>query len=216
VKYLRKKSVVLDPLLDLIEFDMLAYKPQLRRSARDVRLKLLKLTRGWDFFSKDGCCAGHNGRSIETGSSPKSLDPMSDCCPTVNSDKMEVDLGEVKGSLATGLFSSLSYICEFREYRMLLSSRTIHQVPKYQKSAHGSPLQDRYEELDSCHRPVRHTCLLLSQRQSFVISSRIGTSSCTPDLIAGDIEGRIDQTKEEKKDAKKEEKKVKGNSEEKK
>jgi len=99
---------------------------------------------------------------------------------------------------------------------MLLSSRTIHQAPKYQKSAHGSPLQDRYEDLDSCHRPVRHTCLLLSQRQSFVISSRIGTSSCTPDLIAGEyIEGRIDQTKEEKKDAKKEEKKVKDNSEEK-
>jgi len=108
LKYLRNKSVVLDPLLDLIEFDMLAYKPQLRRSARDVRLKLLKLTRGWDFFSKDGCCAGHNGRIIETGSSTKSLDPMSDCCPTANSDKMEVDLGEVKGSLTTGLFSSLS------------------------------------------------------------------------------------------------------------
>jgi len=107
VKYLRNRSVVMEPLLDLIEFDMLAYKPVLRRPARDVRLKLLKLSRSWSFFSKDGCCAGHNGRIVEKGSSTKSLEPMSDCCPTVNSEKMEVELGDVKGALATGLFSSL-------------------------------------------------------------------------------------------------------------
>ena len=77
-KYLRGKNPVTEGLIDIIEFDLMISKSALRISARDLRRKLLKLSKTWDFFKKDKCCNGDSGKVGYENASTKSLERMSE------------------------------------------------------------------------------------------------------------------------------------------
>ena len=55
--FLRGVSMNLEPLVDLIEFELIIEKPVLRIAARDVRLRLLTISEKFDFFIKSDCCS---------------------------------------------------------------------------------------------------------------------------------------------------------------
>lgn len=77
-KYLRRRNPVTEGLIDIIEFDLMVSKPGWRISARDLRRKLLKLSKTWDFFKKDKCCIGESGNVGYENASSKSFERMSD------------------------------------------------------------------------------------------------------------------------------------------
>jgi len=82
-------------------------KSALRISARDLRRKLLNLSKTWGFFKKDKCCNGESGKVGYEKASTKSLERMSEFLATVDSETMEVDIGEIVGALDSGFFGAL-------------------------------------------------------------------------------------------------------------
>ena len=61
--FLRGKSMNLEKLVDLIEFDLIVEKPVLRIATRDVRLRLLTISDNFDFFTKCDYCSSSRKKS---------------------------------------------------------------------------------------------------------------------------------------------------------
>ena len=93
--------------MDVIEFDLIVAKPALRISAGDLRRKLLRMSKSWDFFEKNKCCKGDVGISGYQNVSVKSLERMNEFLATMDSETMDVDIGEIMGALDVGFFGAL-------------------------------------------------------------------------------------------------------------
>lgn len=102
---LRGKSETIEPLVDMIEFDVMAEKPFLRIAARDVRQRLLVISEGYRFFKKSECCSGGKQRFAAHDASMKSLiGRMGSLLIEKDMEAMEIDLGGSVGPLEAGFF----------------------------------------------------------------------------------------------------------------
>lgn len=104
-QFLRGKSDTLEPLLDMVEFDILVDKPVLRIAARDVRQRLLTMGDRFPFFAKSQCCSGNKRQLKNVDASMKSLmERMGSLSVGRDLDAMEIDLGGSMGPLDGAVF----------------------------------------------------------------------------------------------------------------
>ena len=90
----------LEPLVDLIEFELIVEKPVLRIAARDVRLKLLTISDNFDFFTKSDCCPASRKKSKTQDVGMKSLmERMGSLCVGKDLEAMQIDLERSEGPL---------------------------------------------------------------------------------------------------------------------
>jgi serine/threonine protein kinase len=103
-KHLRGNPVT-DDLLDIIQFDMLGHSPQARIPARHIRAKMIKQTNSLPFFVKESCCDGTIDKvKMQSASMSSLLNRMGSLEVTLESEKMEVELGEIGGHFERGVF----------------------------------------------------------------------------------------------------------------
>lgn len=96
-------------LLDIIEFEMLVYRPTMRTAARDLRIKILKLSSKWGFFKKDDCCSGELSRTRYEDASMRSLtEHIMNLIIERDPDQMDIDLPEYRGRMDKNIWKGIS------------------------------------------------------------------------------------------------------------
>jgi hypothetical protein len=103
-KFLRRKDTI-EPLIDLIELDMMEEQPTLRSAARDIRSCLLMMAGGFEFFKKETCCGG-DAMSLATRDPSMGLllGHMMDLSLTTDPEAMDIDMDGRVGLLDEAFF----------------------------------------------------------------------------------------------------------------